>query len=86
MAFWNDEADDEAVYSFVSKAADEVSSRTQELGLGLPFVYLNDAAKPQRPFETYGAGGSSLRRLKDVRKKYDPDGFFQHYLQHGFGL
>ncbi|KAF2500732.1 FAD-binding domain-containing protein [Lophium mytilinum] len=43
-------------------------------GLLHPFVYLNYAASWQKPFESYG--DRNLKRLKDVRGRFDPDGVF----------
>jgi hypothetical protein len=44
----------------------------------------NDGCKGQKVREGYG--GESLRRLQDVRRKYDPDGFYQNAMQGGFKL
>lgn len=82
---WENEEDDDAVYSFVSKAADTIQRETQRLGLYNPFVYINDAAGTQKPFEALGHG-KSLPKLKYIQKKYDPDGFLRNNLQHGFAL
>lgn len=38
---------------------------------GLP-MFLNEAARDQRPLTTFGA----YERLKDIKRRYDPDGFF----------
>ena len=38
---------------------------------GLP-LFLNEAARDQRPLATFGA----YERLKDIKRRYDPDGFF----------
>lgn len=82
---WKFAQDDEAVYSFTRKAATEMERQLTELGLFNPYVYINDAAKGQRPFERY-ANGAHLARLQEIQAKYDPDGFIGDYLQHGFDL
>ncbi|OTB02483.1 hypothetical protein M426DRAFT_264513 [Hypoxylon sp. CI-4A] len=84
-SLWDNEEDDEAVYAFVEKAAQKIQSETTKVGLYNPFIYLNDAAKTQKPFDALG-GGKSLPRLKEIQAKYDPDGFIKNYLQHGFSL
>ncbi|KAG6353411.1 hypothetical protein INS49_005592 [Diaporthe citri] len=73
------------VNSFVEKAGSIIIEETTKLGLSHDFIYLNDASPTQRPFETYG-GGKSLARLTQIRDKYDPDGFLQKCLAHGFGI
>lgn len=70
---------------FAEKAASVIIEETTKLGLSHDFIYLNDASPTQRPFEAYG-GGKSLPRLAQIRDKYDPDGFLQKYLSHGFGI
>jgi hypothetical protein len=84
-SIWENEEDDDAVYSFVKKAAETIQRETEKLGLYNPFVYINDAARTQKPFETLGHG-KSLPRLKHIQQKYDPDGFWRNKLQHGFAL
>jgi hypothetical protein len=62
-----------------------MEEQLSKLGLFNPYVYINDAAKGQRPFESYALGAHSAR-LQAVQAKYDPDGFIKDYLQHGFEL
>ncbi|TRX98021.1 hypothetical protein FHL15_001231 [Xylaria flabelliformis] len=80
-SMWEDEKDDSAVYSFVENAARKIQTETEKLGLFNPFVYLNDAAKTQKPYESLGHG-KSLPKLRRIRQKYDPEGFLQKYLHH----
>ncbi|KAJ8106108.1 hypothetical protein ONZ43_g7174 [Nemania bipapillata] len=82
---WKHAADDEAVLAFVRKSAEEIKAKTSKLGLFNSYVYLNDAASGQNPFENY-AGGVHLPRLRAIQAKYDPDGFIRDYLQHGFSF
>ncbi|KAI0113598.1 FAD binding domain protein [Nemania sp. FL0031] len=84
-SMWEDESDDDTVYSFVERAAQTIQTETEKLGLFNPFVYLNDAAKTQKPYETLGHG-KSLPKLRRIQNKYDPEGFLQDYLHHGFPL
>ncbi|KAK9426641.1 putative FAD-binding PCMH-type domain-containing protein [Seiridium unicorne] len=82
---WKNAEDDEAVLGFTREAAKKIEEKMRELGLFNPYVYLNDAAKGQKPFENY-AGGANLARLRAVQAKYDPEGFLKDCLQHGFEL
>jgi hypothetical protein len=47
------------------------------------WLYLNFAAGFQDPLKGYGE--ESLRRLRGVARRYDPEGFFQKYTG-GFKL
>ncbi|KAI0860506.1 FAD-binding domain-containing protein [Xylaria cubensis] len=82
---WKLARDDNAVYDFTRKAALEMEKELRKLYLFNPYVYINDAAKGQRPFEMY-AGRAHLARLQEIQARYDPDGFIRDYLQHGFDL
>ncbi|RVD86821.1 uncharacterized protein DFL_005078 [Arthrobotrys flagrans] len=48
------------------------------------FVYLNAAAPDQDPFRSYGQ--ANYRRLRDIRKMYDPKGVFSVLQAGGFHL
>ncbi|KAH0389919.1 FAD-binding domain-containing protein, partial [Aureobasidium melanogenum] len=41
---------------------------------GLP-LFINDASYDQNPLQTF----STYSRLRDIKRKYDPDGFFESY-------
>ncbi|KAI0163980.1 hypothetical protein GGR57DRAFT_271805 [Xylariaceae sp. FL1272] len=82
---WTEEADDVAIHAFTKKVASTIERKTKALNLSHPFVYLNDAAPEQKPFETYGAG-KSLPKLRSIRNIYDKDNFFRDYMGHGFTL
>ncbi|KAI1130845.1 FAD-binding domain-containing protein [Nemania abortiva] len=85
IMMWKHAADDEPVLAFVRKAAEEIETKTAKLGLFNPYIYLNDAASGQKPFDSY-AGGVHLPKLRNIQAKYDPDGYIRDYLQHGFAL
>ncbi|KAI8953275.1 hypothetical protein F4801DRAFT_538119 [Xylaria longipes] len=82
---WSDAADDATVNAYASRAGSIIKKKTKALGLDRDFIYLNDAAPGQKPFQTFG-GGKSLPLLKKIQKKYDPAGFIANTLNHGFAL
>lgn len=84
-AIWLHEKDDKDVYDFIQKTGQEVERKLKALGLWTPFIYLNDAASFQKPFQSY-KNGKNLPRLRSIRDKYDPNGFLRDYLAHGFKL
>ena len=48
----------------------------QDASLLHPFIYLNYAAKWQKPFESYGA--RNLKRLMAIRERYDSRHVFKN--------
>ena len=79
---WRDAADDAAidvaVHSWLKQSDLEASKR----GLTRPYIYLNYAHSTQKPIEGYGV--ANKRKLQEVSRKYDPDGFFQKVVVGGF--
>lgn len=73
---WLDETDDPVVAQFAQDVLQALDSKSKALGLYYPFVYLNDAGAGENPFSLYG-NGTSLPKLRDTRRKYDPTGMFQ---------
>lgn len=57
---------------------------SQERGLNVSHVYMNDAARDQDPIATYGS--ENVQRLKEIAAKYDPRQVFQRLQNDGFLL
>ncbi|KAL2278243.1 hypothetical protein FJTKL_14520 [Diaporthe vaccinii] len=81
---WSRPEDDERVLGVHAEANAKIRENLSAAGLGpLPFMYLSDKQKSQIP-ETYPAhGAENLRRLKDIRDKYDPDRVFTELVPGG---
>ena len=62
---------------------EEMHAANMGAGVGLDFIYLNDAGDDQDPFAAIPA--ENLERMKSVREKYDPDFVFTE-LVGGFKL
>lgn len=84
-AVWDNAADDALVNQFTRTQGDLLIRKAKAAGVYYPFVYLNDAAKGEKPYVFYGKG-KSLPRMKQISRKYDPSGFFQQYEASGFKL
>lgn len=56
----------------------------QELGVYLPFMYMNDASRDQNPLASYGS--TNVARLVEISQKYDPNQVFQNLQNDGFLL
>ncbi|KAH8894165.1 FAD-binding domain-containing protein [Thozetella sp. PMI_491] len=81
---WLDAAYDSAMYAAAEQWVNEVTAVTQALGTDDPFLYLNFAAKFQKPLCAYG--DKNIQFLKQVAAKYDPNSVFQTLMPGGFKL
>jgi len=78
---WSREEDDEAMHAAFGGFLDRAVVLAKELGLHHPFVYSNYANQTQDVFAGYGK--KNRKRLRDIQKKYDPEGVFSK-LQPGY--
>jgi phosphoglucomutase len=72
---WSDAADDEVLLSVSHTFISAVAEMAKKQGLLYDFLYLNDAAQDQEVIKSYGK--KNVEFLKEVAKKYDPEGVFQ---------
>ncbi|KAI5356987.1 Putative FAD-binding domain, PCMH-type, FAD-binding, type PCMH, subdomain 2 [Septoria linicola] len=84
MPLWEDAQFDDEVDRAIHTWLDRVHEFINIHDVGYPFEYLNYAAPFQEPFASYGS--KSLRFLKDVSKRYDPEQVFQRLVPGGFKL
>lgn len=76
-------AEDEDIATRFYEAVDkEIASRLAPLNVSTPYLYLNDAGKEQPVFEGYDP--ANLRRLGEIRHKYDPDRIYTDQMPGGF--
>ena len=81
---WDESKDDVYVKKTARQAIERIESFAKAGETDHPYKYLNYCAKWQRPFEGYGE--ENCRFLKDVSRKYDPEGLFQKGCVGGFKL
>ncbi|KAI9734316.1 MAG: hypothetical protein M1834_002420 [Cirrosporium novae-zelandiae] len=67
---WSDAADDDKINNFLTSINANITTWLDSRDLGSKYLYLNDADAIQPVFQGYPA--ENLRRLKDIRNKYDP--------------
>ncbi|KAL2193384.1 FAD linked oxidase-like protein [Corynascus similis CBS 632.67] len=77
---WNNAADDAAVRRVGIETTEAWRRLSTERGLGVDYLYMNDASRDQNPLASYGA--ANIARLRAIAAKYDPARVFQT-LQHG---
>ena len=78
---WSLEADDDAVMTAARNIIRRANSTAYAQNLGNRFLYQNYAALEQGVFASYG--DENLQKLREVSRKYDPNGVWQK-LQPGY--
>lgn len=79
--WWEDESDDEAVYSFATNFWNTVIAKAKDMGIHNRYIYMNYASKFQDVIASYG--DENKARLQGISAKYDPRGVYQT-LQPGY--
>jgi hypothetical protein len=83
-AAYSNTGDDELVQNGMQAIIDKHESILRNMGLYIPFKYLNYPDKSQDPIGSYGDDVKA--RLQAVSRKYDPVGLFQTAVPGGFKL
>jgi hypothetical protein len=81
---WNSADDDERIHNAVEDLLAKFKQMASEKGLLHRYIFTNYAYQNEDIFAGYGE--ESLKRLKEVSKKYDPEGIFQKAVPGGFKL
>lgn len=68
--------------STVDTFVSNITQKATAEGLGLPFLYPNNAGEDQKPLAAYGV--QSLTYIKSMAKKYDPQGIMQTLQNDGY--
>lgn len=73
--WWENEADDTAVYTLISKVLTRIEAAAKALGVQNDYIYMNYGS----PFENViaGYGPTNVAKLKKIAGVYDPTGVFQ---------
>ncbi|TVY91044.1 Bifunctional solanapyrone synthase, partial [Lachnellula willkommii] len=72
---WESESDDDQVRAVSIETTAQWKKLSEERGLDIPFIYMNDASRDQDPISQYGT--DNINKLKQVALKYDPKQVFQ---------
>ena len=81
---WSSEADDEYMHKFATDFRTLINDLLNRSGSGAQYLFLNQAGEEQPVFQSYGA--ENLKKLKDIREKYDPLKVFTELLPGGWKL
>lgn len=79
---WASDEDDSIIEQFLAEVDTKIEQKLQEVDGYSSYIYLNDADKGQNVFESYGA--SNLRRLQEIREKYDPERVYTDLMPGGW--
>ena len=81
---WENEVDDGLVRSVSISFTEQWQKRGQELGVYLPFEFMNDASRDHNPLVSYDS--ENLTSLVKVLQMYDAEQVFQTLQNNGFLL
>lgn len=79
---WYYESDDDTINAFYDAFNANITAQLEPLGVLSPFVYLNDANGRQDVFGGYPA--ENVKKLKEIREKYDPDRVYTNLMPGGW--
>jgi hypothetical protein len=79
---WVFASDDAAVGKILMDTLCAIDVLTKQKGLYDPFVFSNDAYSMEDPLRSYGM--NTLRRMRGVADKYDPQRIVQTTVPRGF--
>lgn len=79
---WSDEQDDEYMHQFGKDLTALVNDVLNRARFGAQYLFLNEAGEEQPVFQSYGA--ENLKKLKDIRAKYDPSKVFTELIPGGW--
>ena len=77
-------SDDGLITTTAEKLFADIDTEAKKKRLFSGFIYLNYAAKNQKPISS--SGSASVQRLRDARRRYDPKGVFQKQVPGRFKL
>lgn len=81
---WALAKDDDRVKQITREAIEQIETFAERQGTGHRYRYINYCDDWQRPFEGYGQ--DNIDFMRDVSRKYDPQGLFQKGCVGGFKL
>lgn len=81
---WKNAEDDEFMHEAICKYLEDALSLAKEMGLTHPFIFPNYAWPTEAVMKGYGE--DRLAVLREVARKWDPEGFFQSQFVGGFKI
>lgn len=82
MTDWTNPEGEPAMLEVSGKIVDRAETVTKRNGTFLDFKYSNYASRDQDPLGSYGS--ENVGKLRDIARRYDPDGVFQRLKYDGW--
>lgn len=82
MTDWTNPEDELTMLQASRKIVDRAETVAKRNGTFLDFKYSNYASRDQDPLGSYGS--ENVRKLRDIARRYDPDGVFQRFQYDGW--
>ena len=79
---WEEEDDDGVFQRLAEESLNELDDYARDAGKYNEYVYLNYADGSQNPLSGYG--DESVEYMREVARRYDPDGVFETQVPGGF--
>lgn len=79
---WGDSADNEKIDNLIKTVNANITAQLEAIDATSPYIYLNDADGDQPVFQGYPA--ENLKRLQQIRAKYDPLKIYTNLMPGGF--
>lgn len=79
---WSNAEDDAEIEALVADFNAKIETQLEAKDLAVAYIYLNEADKGQKAFESYGV--ENVLKLKAIRAKYDPKKVFTDLMPGGF--
>jgi len=73
--WWENAADDDTVYAFITQVLNRITARAKERGVDNDYIYMNYASLYEDVIRGYGPDNKA--RLQRIARKYDPQQVFQ---------
>ena len=81
---WENAEDDKKIIAWHTKLVSDLHAQNKRRGVALDFLYYNDCHGGQDAFSTFP--DANLRKMRKIRKKYDPELVFTKLVPGGFKI
>lgn len=84
LTYWKNKSDDAQILEVLKGALEKIQEVAVEKGTKVDYTYMNYSFIWQDPVGSYGK--ENVKKLREVSRKFDPEGLFQKGVPGGFKL